>query len=81
MLDIKKNLITVQELAKIFDLKVSYVYKLIHQKKLSYYKPFGKKVYFKLSEVLSQLYGSKIEANTSKETIKTLADSYLLKRR
>lgn len=76
--ELKQDLITVSDLSKIFDLKVGYIYKMIHNKKIVYYKPYGKKVYFRLSEVVENLQNSKVEMDHSQQTIKDAADAYML---
>mgnify|MGYP003635936736 CR=1 FL=1 len=77
--ELKQDLITVSDLSTIFDLKVGYIYKMIHQKKIIYYKPFGKKVYFRLSEVVENLQNSKVDKDHSHQTIKDAADAYMMK--
>ena len=79
MITFKEDLINIKELSSIFGLKISYIYKLIHQRKINYYKPFGKKVFFKLSEMQILFDGSKIEAVASDKQLKDKADIFMMK--
>jgi excisionase family DNA binding protein len=54
--------ITVEEAAKLLNFKKSYIYSLIHQKRIPYYKPFGKRVYFNKQELLQWIAKSKIKS-------------------
>jgi len=56
----EKDIITIKEFSDLFGFQKGYVYKLIHQGKVKYYKPYGKKVFFKLSEVMEQFEESKV---------------------
>ena len=76
----EKELIDVQEFAELFGLKPSYIYKLIYEKKINYYKPFGKKVYFRRSELLERFNDSKVEANADEMELKNKADLYFFNR-
>jgi excisionase family DNA binding protein len=77
--ELKQDLITVSELSTIFDLKKGYIYKMIHNRKIIYYKPFGKKVYFRLSEVIENFQNSKVDINHSQQIIKDLADKHMMR--
>ena len=54
------DIITIKEFSELFGFQKGYVYKLIHQGKVKYYKPYGKKVFFKLSEVMEHFEKSKV---------------------
>ena len=56
----QKDIITIKEFSELFGFQKGYVYKLIHQGKVKYYKPYGKKVFFKLSEVMKHFEKSKV---------------------
>lgn len=58
----KIEYITVDETAKLLNLKKSYIYSLIHQRKIPFYKPFGKRVYFNKQELLKWIKKSKIKS-------------------
>lgn len=47
----QKAFLTAVEVSNYLGIAKSYLYKLTHRKAIPYYKPFGKKVYFKLSEL------------------------------
>lgn len=63
MKETSKELITIPELSEMFGLKKSYIYKMLHEKSLPHYKPFGKKVFFKLNEINEILEVSKVKSN------------------
>jgi len=46
-----KDLMTLQEVADYTGLKMGYLYQLTSKRKISSYKPMGKKLYFKKTEV------------------------------
>ena len=56
----QKDIISIKEFSELFGFQKGYVYKLIHQGKVKYYKPYGKKVFFKLSEVMEHFEKSKV---------------------
>ena len=58
----KSEFITVDEAAKHLNLKKSYIYSLIHQRKISFYKPLGKRVYFDKLELNKWITASKIKS-------------------
>lgn len=45
------ELLDLNQAAEYLKLKPSYIYSLIHQKKIPYYKPLGKRVYFNKLEL------------------------------
>lgn len=73
-----EELITVKELGNLFGLKKSYIYKLTHTGQLPHYKPFGKKIYFKKSEISEILESSKMEVSNTNCT-KDKVDLYYLR--
>jgi len=80
MKDLGKDLIGIKEFSEMFGFKPSYIYKLVYEKRVNYYKPFGKKLFFKLSELKVQFEESKIEAVANDTTIKDAADRFMMKR-
>lgn len=50
-----------RQAAELLKLKPSYMYSLIHQKRIPYYKPNGKLVYFNKSELIKWIMGSKVK--------------------
>ena len=48
--------LTVDVACEFTGLKKNYIYKLVHQKKIPYYKPMGGRIYFKLSELEDFLF-------------------------
>lgn len=69
---------TLEQLSEYLGLKSSYIYKLVHQNKLTYYKPFGKKLYFRKSEVDAMIENSREMAVKSPAEIKDLANQFML---
>lgn len=55
------ELLDLNQAAEYLKLKPSYVYSLIHQKKIPYYKPNGKRVYFNKAELNNWVTGSRIK--------------------
>ena len=53
----EKVYFTLQELSEFTGFKESYIYKLTSQRKIPYYKPFGKKNFFKVAEI-QEMYNS-----------------------
>ncbi len=70
------ELLDVKQTAEYLKLQPSYIYSLIHQKKIPHYKPLGKRVYFNKLELNKWITESKIksidevekEYNKQKET-------------
>ena len=46
-----KEMLSVEDLSLLIGMKPSYIHKLVQQKQLPYYKPFGKQIYFKKAEI------------------------------
>ena len=46
-----KEMLSVEDLSLLIRMKPSYIHKLVQQKRLPYYKPFGKQIYFKKAEI------------------------------
>ena len=56
------ELLDLNQAAEYLKLKPSYIYSLIHQKKIPYYKPLGKRVYFIKAELIKWIKESKIKS-------------------
>ena len=52
--------LNVQQAAEFLDLKPSYIYNLVFYGKLTAYRPGGKRLLFKVSDLESYAYGNKI---------------------
>lgn len=63
----QKDIITIEDFRELFGFKKNYVYKMIHLKKIPHYKPYGKKVFFKLSEIMEHFNKSKVIAEQENE--------------
>ena len=55
-----KELLTTDEAARYLGVKKSYLYKLMNRGAIPYYKPWGKKCYFKLSEIEGCLQSNRV---------------------
>lgn len=64
------ELLDLNQAAEYLKLKPSYMYSLIHQKRIPYYKPNGKRVYFNKAELNKWIIKSKIKS------IDELAEEY-----
>jgi len=49
------------------DLQKSYVYRLVHLKKIKHYKPGGKKIYFKKEDLDSYILSGEVKTETEIE--------------
>ena len=66
--------INIDEVCQLTGFKKSYVYKLVSERKISYFKPLGKKLFFSKTEIKEWLFRNK---HKSKEEIGREADKYL----
>ena len=55
--------LTIMEAAQYLNLKPSYIYKLVSQKKIPCYKPMNGRVYFRLAELESWLFRNRQSAD------------------
>jgi excisionase family DNA binding protein len=53
---------SVKEAAEHLDVSVSHIYKLTHKRKITCYKPSGKRLYFKKSDLDKYLFRNEITA-------------------
>ena len=59
-MNVKENPLNVQQAAEFLGLKPSYVYNLVFYGKLTAYKPGGKKLLFKISDLEKYAYANKV---------------------
>lgn len=55
--------LSVDDAAAYCNLKKSYIYKLIHEKRIPHYKPTGGKVFFKLTDLQEFVFRGRISAS------------------
>lgn len=72
-----KEFITLKEAAQYLGVQESYLYKLTMQKKIPYYKPFGKLLYFKRQE-LDQIIGGSADRKPSEIDLSQVPTNKLL---
>ena len=65
---VKKKHLNVKETALYLGVSVSKVYKLSHENKISYFKPDGKLIFFKKSDLDQYLFRNKIKSNDDLES-------------
>ena len=53
-------LVNVKQLSEMLGFKPAYVRKLVQEGQIPYYKPFGKKIFFKKSEINELLQGQRV---------------------
>jgi len=63
-----KEVLDVEEAARFTKLTESYLYKLTSRQEIPHYKPRGKKVYFKRTELESWLLQHKVKSSTEIQT-------------
>ncbi len=63
-----KDLLTIDELAMYSGLAKLYIYKLTSQRKIPFYKPRGKQVYFKRTEIDQWLTTNRVATNEEIQT-------------
>jgi excisionase family DNA binding protein len=73
-----KEPLTIEEAAEFMGLSAGTLYQLAHKKQIPFYKPFGKKNYFKKSELEAFLFRNKTAAE---HELSTKADAVLNKER
>jgi len=71
-----KEVLDVEEAARFTKLTESYLYKLTSRQEIPHYKPRGKKVYFKRTELESWLLQHKVKSSAE---IKTEAGNHVAK--
>lgn len=63
-----REFLSFKETATFLDLSENYLYRLTHLNKIPFYRPLGKKIYFKITE-LNQFLG-KNKVNTLEDNLK-----------
>ena len=71
---------SLKEVAVYLGLTENYIYELVSQRKIPFYKPFGKKLMFNLDEVKATIEGSKVESKASYSEIDVAANNLMLRR-
>lgn len=71
----QKEVLDIDELALYSGLSKTYIYKLTHSNKIPFYKPGGKKIYFKRSEVDNWLLSNRVSTD---EELEHGVDNYLV---
>jgi excisionase family DNA binding protein len=72
---LKKEILTVEEAANYLDVSLSHIYKLTYARIIPCYKPNGKKIYFRKSEVDEWMLKNRY---SSSEEIDRKSSDYLL---
>ena len=72
--------VSLKEVAAYLGMTENYSYELVHQRKIQFYKPFGKKLMFNLDEVKATIEGSKVESKASYSEIDAAANNLMLSR-
>lgn len=57
----QKEVLNFGEACELLNLSASYLYKLTHKQQIPHFKPLGKKVYFKRSELEAWLFKNRIK--------------------
>ncbi len=58
-----KEVLTADEAARYMGVKVNYLYKLTHRGEIAHYKPNGKMVYFKRTEIEAWLTSNRVSTS------------------
>jgi excisionase family DNA binding protein len=66
MTETVQNPLNVQQAAKFLGLKPSYIYNLVFYGKLTAYKPGGKRLLFKISDLEKYAYGNKVGGHSDR---------------
>lgn len=71
-----KELLDIEELSEYVGFSKDYIYKLTSRKAIPYYRPSGKKIFFKKSEIDAWILSNR---HATHEEIQKLAEDYVLK--
>lgn len=71
-----KQPLTLEEAGRYLNISKSYLYKMTYQNTLPYYKPNGKKIYFKKAELDEWIFKNRIKSG---EDIEKEANEYIRK--
>ncbi len=72
-----KNILSLAEAAEYLQTSKAQLYKLTSERTIPFYKPNGKKIYFKRDELDEWVYGSRVSPH---HEIEEEASNYILKR-
>lgn len=75
---VQKEILTLIEAAAYLGLKTGYIYKLTHSKKIPFYKPNGKRIFFQRTDLDAWLLRNR---QASQEEIEQEAANYTIKNR
>ena len=73
------NYIDVAQTASVLNVSRNYVYELVRQRKIPFYKPFGKKLMFKQDELHAVIESSKVQSITPIAELKQQANEKRLR--
>ena len=73
------NYIDVAQTASVLNVSQKYIYELVRQRKIPFYKPFGKKLMFKLEELQSVVDASRVQSITPIAELKQQANDKRLR--
>lgn len=59
--------ITIQQAANLLGVSINGVYRLTHLKKIPYYRPTGKRVYFKIEDINNYLSRNRVQSEQEQE--------------
>lgn len=74
LLTTNKNVLAFEEAARYLDLADSYLYKLTSSQQIPFYKPNGKKLYFKREELDARMLQNRIQTT---EEIQAIANNHV----
>jgi excisionase family DNA binding protein len=77
---VNSELVTVNYVATLLNVSQKYIYELVRQNKIPYYKPFNKRLYFKVDEVLAVVEASKVQTIKPSKQIESEAANMMLGR-
>jgi len=72
-----KNILSLQEAAEYLQTSKAQLYKLTSERTIPFYKPNGKKIYFKRDELDEWIYGSRVSPH---HEIDAQASDYIIKK-
>lgn len=68
LLGLKKQVLTLEEFCAYAGISKNYAYRLTSTGKINFYRPFGKKIYFKLDEIIELLTTNVIQSEQGTTT-------------
>ena len=76
----QNEFVNLKEVAAFLRVSQKYVYRLVEQRKIPFYKPFGKKLMFKLGEVKAVVEGSRVVHKQINAATEDASNEYMLRR-